>query len=85
MPAEETTDHEKIKNWAEARKGIPVRVRGSPNDGVLRISFKNKGNSLEKITWEDFFKIFDRKKLVFLHQDKTKDGSESRFFKLIKR
>lgn len=83
-----TTDHEAIMKWAEDRGGHPVRVRGTGDEkggGPLRIDFDGKEASLQEISWEEFFEQFEDKKLAFLYQDKTADGHESRFFKLVNR
>ena len=85
-----TTDHETIRTWAEARGGKPATVKSTASNGeagLLRIDFpgyKGEG-SLEEITWDEFFKKFDEKKLAFLYQEKTSSGEESRFFKLVSR
>jgi glutathione synthase/RimK-type ligase-like ATP-grasp enzyme len=82
-----TTDHDTIRKWTEARKGRPAVVKGtegSDGEGVLRIEFRH-ADKLEDIEWETFFETFDERKLAFLYQDKTADGSESRFFKFVKR
>lgn len=89
--AKTTTDHEEIKDWATKRGGVPSVVKGTVDRpegiGMLRINFPGYGGSqsLSEISWEDFFKTFDERGLAFLYQDKLKDGSESRFFKFIKR
>jgi hypothetical protein len=84
-----TTDHNEIKRWVESRGGRPACVKGTgPDQGILRVDFVGFGageESLQPISWEDFFEKFDREKLAFLHQDKTKDGGDSRFFKLVER
>ncbi len=85
-----TTDHDTIRKWAEARDGRPAAVRqthGGDDAGILRIEFAggDSGDSLEDITWDEFFDKFEQKKLAFLYQDKTKDGGTSRFFKLVSR
>jgi len=41
------------------------------------------GDSLQEISWDEFFRIFDEKQLEFLYQDTTADGQESRFNKFI--
>ena len=86
--AQTTTDHATIRKWAEARGGRPATVKrtGDKNEpGVLRFDFGEPEDSLEEISWEEFFAKFDQSELALLYQDKTKDGSTSRFFKLVKR
>ncbi len=85
-----TTDHEQIKQWVEERNGHPARVKGTnkgDSSGVLRIDYPGYSGqeTLEPITWEEFFEGFEENKLAFLYQEETKDGSESRFSKLIDR
>jgi len=83
--AKTTTDHDAIRKWAEARDGHPARVRDTGEGGVLRIDFDPPEDSLEPISWDEFFRVFDQRRLAFLHQDKTEDGKISRFNKLIDR
>ena len=82
-----TTDHAEIKKWVESRCGRPAAVKGTGDGeaGVLRIDFPGYSgkDSLEPISWEEFFKKFDESNLKFLYQDKSADGKESRFSKLI--
>lgn len=80
-----TTDHDKIRLWAESRRGKPARVRASRPGGILRIDFGEAEEDLEEISWDEFFQIFDDNELAFLHQDKTSSGSTSRFNKFVDR
>jgi hypothetical protein len=85
-----TTNHDEIRKWAEARGGKPATVKrtgGNDEVGVLRIDFPGYSgkDSLEEITWDEFFAKFDEKNLAFLYQDKVASGEESRFFKLVSR
>jgi hypothetical protein len=82
--AKTTTAHEEIRRWVEERGGHPARVKGTE---LLRIDYPGFSgeDTLEKISWEEFFEEFENNNLAFLHQDKTKDGKESRFSKLIDR
>ena len=85
-----TIDHEEIRNWVEERGGKPARVKKTgkgTGGGLLRIDYPGftGEDSLEEITWDEFFAAFDENKLAFLYQDETKDGKESRFSKLIDR
>jgi len=79
-----TTDHEEIRRWVEAREGNPARVEGT---NLLRIDYPGYSGegTLEKMEWDEFFKIFDENNLVFLYQEETKDGKESRFSKFVNR
>jgi hypothetical protein len=47
----------------------------------LRIDFAEPDDSLERISWDDFFQAFDENKLAFLYQDEP----SSRFGKLVSR
>ena len=84
-----TTDLKEIRKWAEARDGKPSKVKGvgsgKEGDGLIRIDFPgySGGDSLEEISWEEWYEIFRDRDLSFLYQDKTSEGKESRFFKLV--
>ena len=83
-----TTNHGEIQRWVEERGGSAARVKGTEgrtDGGLLRIDYPGftGEDSLEAITWEEFFKTFDEHNLAFLYQDKTKDGKVSRFSKFI--
>jgi hypothetical protein len=89
--AKSTTDHQKIKSWVEERGGKPAAVKGTgsggDDPGVLRIDFPGYTGeeSLEQITWEQFFDKFEKERLAFLYQEETKEGNKSRFSKLTNR
>lgn len=83
--ASQTTDRDEIRRWIEDRKGTPSRVRDSGDGGILRIDFGDPEEALEPIDWEEFFQIFEKSDLAFLHQDKTADGQLSRFSKFVSR
>lgn len=84
-----TADHKTIKKWAAKRGGRPANVEGTETGGqragLLRLDFGEKDDGLSEISWEEFFDKFEEAKLAFLHQDKTADGSESRFHKFVSR
>src|SRR5687767_7447905 len=59
-----TTNHDEIKQWVEERGGRPAIVKGTEkgdSPGVLRIDYPGftGEDTLEPITWEEFFEAFD--------------------------
>lgn len=87
--ARTTTDHDTIRRWAEERGGRPTRVKntetGGEGAGVLRIDFAEPDEGLEAIDWDTFFDTFEERGLALLFQEKTDDGSVSRFNKIVSR
>lgn len=88
--AKATTSHEEIRRWVEARGGQPACVKGTGGKGdvgMLRIDFPGFSGeqSLQHIDWDAWFEAFDANELAFLYQEKTADGKESRFNKLVAR
>ena len=89
--ASRTTDHQFIRRWVEERDGWPARVKGTGDrgdPGMIRIDFPGfeGGGSLERISWDDWFRQFDENGLAFLHRDvRREDGSLDRFNKLVRR
>jgi hypothetical protein len=88
--AKKTTDHNKIRRWAEERGAHPATVKGTGgrgDAGLLRIDYPGyRGKeSLKEISWDEFFKKFDESDLAFLYQEKTATGRQSRFSKLVSR
>ena len=85
-----TTDHEEIKRWAEERGAHPACVRGTGNKGdigMIRLDFPgySGADSLEEISWDEFFEKFDENGLALIYQEKTAAGEKSNFNKLVKR
>jgi len=88
--SETLTDHERIREWAEARKAKPACVKGTggKNDvGMIRLDFPgySGGDSLEEISWDEWFEQFDENNLALVVQEKTADGETSNFNKLVSR
>ena len=82
--AHRTRDHGTIRRWAEERGGHPALVEGTQ---ILGIDFDDPDGSrdehLRRVSWEEFFRIFDDRSLQFLHQERTHDGKISRFNKFV--
>ncbi len=81
-----TRSHDVIRHWAEERGGQPATVPGTEHGsrpGVLRFNFPGYGGeALEQISWEDWFRTFDQRELVFVFQEHKTDGRMSNFFQL---
>lgn len=85
--ARKITAHDEIRSWAEERGGRPSRVKGTSEGGggILRFDFGESEEGLEEISWDEFFKTFEDRKLALLVQDETASGETSRFFKFVNR
>jgi hypothetical protein len=85
-----TTDHEEIRKWVESNQGKPASVKGASGGedvGVLRIDFPGGAGdeSLEHISWDEWFEKFEDNELAFLYQSQKSSGEPSTFVKLVRR
>ncbi|WP_437993169.1 hypothetical protein [Sorangium sp. So ce145] len=85
-----TIVHDEIRQWAESRGGRPATVKSTEaggEPGILRIDFPGYSgeDTLEEISWEDFFDKFEESNLAFVYQEKTAEGQPSNFSKLVSR
>ena len=81
-----TTDHETIRKWAESHGGKPAavgRTHKGGDIGIIRIMFpeaqQSKHDNLVEISWDEFFKEFEERKLALLYE------KDSLFSKIIGR
>jgi len=83
--AKRTTDRNEIRRWAERGGGHPAMVEGTE---ILRIDFDEPGDgkdeALRRVSWDEFFRVFDDREVEFLYQEYTQDGKPSRFSKFVK-
>jgi hypothetical protein len=84
--AKTTTDHKEIRKWVEAHGGRPAHVKqtGRGRDpGILRVDFPGFSgeDTLEPMSWKEWFDAFEKHDLAFLYQDSPR----SRFSKLVDR
>src|SRR5688572_2848917 len=65
-----TRNHDVIRRWAEERDGRPAAATfdddGRPR--VLRFDFDRGNEGLKEISWDDWFRVFDERKLSFVFQ-----------------
>jgi hypothetical protein len=84
MSAKATIDHDTIRAWVQKHGGCPAHVKSTgrkEDPGLLRIDFPGFSGqqSLEQISWDEFFEKFDANELALVYQD------ENRFNKLVSR
>ncbi|HEU4656006.1 MAG TPA: Rho termination factor N-terminal domain-containing protein [Capillimicrobium sp.] len=80
-----TTNHDVIRQWAEARNATPATVEGTEHGdtlGVLRFDFGGDSERLRHVSWDEWFATFDARRLNFIYQEERKDGRQSNFFRL---
>jgi hypothetical protein len=85
-----TTDHQEIRKWVEARGGKPAHVKRTARGkgpGMLRIDYPGFSDeeTLEPMSWAQWFRAFDANDLAFVHQDAVKGGRKSRVSRLVAR
>lgn len=84
-----TTDHDTIREWAEARNGQPAMVESTEDKdgkgGLIRLQFSDDSDKLDSVEWEAFFEAFDDSELAMIYQEETSDGEQSNFNKFIDR
>jgi hypothetical protein len=87
--AKSTTNHDEIRDWVESHGGHPATVKRTTKSGqaagILRIDFPgfSGAETLKPVSWDEWFAVFDQRKLAFLYQDAK--GKQSRFNKLVSR
>lgn len=84
------TDHREIRRWAEERRARPAAVRSTLSDdyiGMIRLDFPGyRGeDSLQEISWDEWFEDFDDRNLALVVDDQAADGELSNFHKLVRR
>ncbi|HEX2153973.1 MAG TPA: hypothetical protein VHL52_08340 [Acidimicrobiia bacterium] len=90
MADNQTTDHDEIRRWAEARDATPSVVKDTHDEegsGILRFDMPgyDGGDNLEEVSWDEFFEIFDDRELAMIYQEETADGETSYFSKFVSR
>jgi hypothetical protein len=87
-----TTNPDTIRRWVEDRGGRPAVVKmrstGGP-DSPPRIEFpqyqRRGARNVQRVSWEEFFRRFEQRRLAFVYQEQTVGGATSRFFKFVSR
>ncbi|WP_229688446.1 hypothetical protein [Micromonospora yangpuensis] len=81
-----TTNHEVIRRWARARSAKPATIAGTERagrPGVLTFNFPGyrESSRIREITWDEWFRTFDSRRLNLIFQEQLRDGRQSNFFR----
>jgi hypothetical protein len=84
------TDHDEIRQRAEARDAQPAAVKRTESEddpGIIRLDFRgySGAQSLDPISWDEWCAKFDESTLALLVQDRTAGGGRRNFNKLVHR
>lgn len=82
-----TRSRDVIRHWAEERRGAPVAAARGDSNGrprMLHLDFPgdSSGSRLRPVSWDEWFGVFDERNLVFLFQERLRNGDQSTFFRL---
>jgi len=73
-----TTDHKTILEWTRMNQGIPIMKPKNAN-GIKEIAIDFSNGSANDdaiaITWEEWLRLFDKRKLVFMYGGHSTDES----------
>lgn len=80
-----TLNHEKIRQWIIRRGGMPAKFNETLNDnraGDITVMFPghNGEDVYAWISWKDFFKEFEARRLVFIYREFDAQRQLSRDF-----
>lgn len=83
-------DHEEIRRWARERGATPSLGRRTHEDdsiGVIGLDFPGSRvpDSLEEISWDEWFRNFDENDLALIVEGEMANGQSSNFHKLAAR
>ncbi|MBQ1072237.1 hypothetical protein KBX06_03510 [Micromonospora sp. C31] len=81
-----TTNHEVIQRWARERGAEPATIAGTEREGragVLTFNMPGyrESSRIREITWDEWFRTFDGRKLNLIYQEQLRDGRPSNFFR----
>ncbi|MEU1887752.1 hypothetical protein ABZ491_20025 [Micromonospora rifamycinica] len=81
-----TTNHQVIRNWAAARGARPATIAGTERDGrpgvlTFDIPGYRESRRVQVVSWDDWFRTFDGRRLNLIFQEQLRDGRQSNFFR----
>nr|WP_245670135.1 hypothetical protein [Micromonospora mirobrigensis] len=81
-----TANHEVIQRWARARSARPATIAGTEREGrpgvlTFNIPGYRESSRIREISWDDWFRTFDARRLNLIYQEQLRDGRQSNFFR----
>ncbi|TDC65881.1 hypothetical protein E1258_04305 [Micromonospora sp. KC207] len=81
-----TTNHDVIRRWARERNARPATIAGTEREGragVLTFNLPGyrESSRVREITWDEWFRTFDGRRLNLIYQEQLRDGRQSNFFR----
>ncbi|WP_442934155.1 hypothetical protein [Micromonospora sp. CPCC 205561] len=81
-----TTNHDVIRRWAEERDARPATIAGTEREGragVLTFNMPGyrESSRVREITWDEWFRTFDERRLNLIYQEQLRNGRPSNFFR----
>ncbi|MBM0240373.1 hypothetical protein JNW88_30770, partial [Micromonospora sp. ATA32] len=81
-----TTNHEVIQRWAQARNARPATIAGTEREGrpgvlTFNVPGYRESSRIREISWDEWFRTFDSRRLNLIYQEQMRDGRPSNFFR----
>ncbi|MFF3851882.1 hypothetical protein [Micromonospora sp. NPDC002575] len=81
-----TTNHEVIQRWARERNARPATIAGTERNGragVLTFNLPGyrESSRVREISWDEWFRTFDGRRLNLIYQEQLRNGRPSNFFR----
>jgi len=82
-----TTDHKTILEWTRANQGIPVMMKSKGAAGAKEIAIDfsggaENGDDSIAVTWEEWLRLFDKRKLVFIYNPHNGSSENKAYYRL---
>jgi hypothetical protein len=74
---EYTTDHQRIRSWVKSHRGKPAQVLSEPKSLYIRFPSHPNDDSVQTISWDDFFDKFEADQLAMQFVSDPSSGQGS--------
>lgn len=81
-----TANHDVIRRWARARGAKPATIAGTEHRGrpgvlTFNVPGYRESSRIRQITWDEWFRTFDERRLNLVYQEQLRNGRQSNFFR----